>query len=202
MSYKYFIMNDNTSIDDINKQYKKLCLLFHPDKNLSATDESNVIFLQMSNEYDKIIAKLNKTNYNNNENETNNNNANNNETKTDYNNIYNNFSNISFFSHPDSFYQNLKSDLLLEMMTLYNLPLICKTSDEMKKTLTSYEKKNKIIHSSLEFFNIIKKSNNIELFLNKISAHDLKELVCKLNSNYSPIKKKKSEIINEIIKFI
>ena len=53
MNYKYFNISDNISLDELKKQYRKLCLQFHPDKG-----GDKDAFQEINEEYKKILEQI------------------------------------------------------------------------------------------------------------------------------------------------
>ena len=70
--YEILQLNDNCSQDDIKKSYRKLALLYHPDKNTTNKDFNSKKFQEISNAYqilsnptERKLYDLNKLNFNN-----------------------------------------------------------------------------------------------------------------------------------------
>jgi hypothetical protein len=56
-----FSFRSNMSEKDINKRYKLLSLLFHPDKNPELTDKAQKAFVLLNNAKDYLVARQNGT---------------------------------------------------------------------------------------------------------------------------------------------
>lgn len=52
--YDILQVSSNASIDEIKKNYKKLALRFHPDKNLDNTEETTIIFNKIRDAYEVL----------------------------------------------------------------------------------------------------------------------------------------------------
>ena len=55
--YKLFELNNNASIDDIKKAYKKLAIKYHPDKNPNNKEEAEEKFKEISQAYEILTNK-------------------------------------------------------------------------------------------------------------------------------------------------
>ena len=61
--YDVLGVNKETSIEDIKKAYKKLAILYHPDKNPENKDQAEVKFKEISEAYKVLSDPIKKRNY-------------------------------------------------------------------------------------------------------------------------------------------
>src|SRR6218665_474823 len=61
--YELLEISPDASTDDIKKQYKRLALKYHPDKNLDSSEEAQAIFTQIKDAYDVLLNPLERSWY-------------------------------------------------------------------------------------------------------------------------------------------
>ena len=61
--YELLEITPEASIEDIKKQYKRLALKYHPDKNLDSSEEAKVIFTQIKDAYDVLVNPVERSWY-------------------------------------------------------------------------------------------------------------------------------------------
>ena len=61
--YELLGISADASIDDIKKQYKRLALKYHPDKNLNSSEEAKSIFTRIKDAYDVLVNPVERSWY-------------------------------------------------------------------------------------------------------------------------------------------
>tara|TARA_Y100000591_G_C21833277_1_gene700952 strand:+ start:952 stop:1839 length:888 start_codon:yes stop_codon:yes gene_type:complete len=129
--YEILCVNENSSIDEIKRSYRKLSIKYHPDKDKTNNDDQ--YFKKITQAYEYIInnhnyqinENENKTHKNTNNNQiinydfnNNNNNLNNNNNNLNNNNNNNNNNLNNYFNNNNNFSQN-KENILIDLNISY-----------------------------------------------------------------------------------
>ena len=173
---------NDISIDYIKKQYRKLALKNHPDKN-GNTPESNEKFKQINEAYHylKKEMKYDTTNYNDNDNDndtTNDNDIDNDNTSSLYFDILKEFMKTVFEGKYNEMISKIVNDIMIT-----GKKISIKLFDELDKdtTLTIYNflsNNRYTLHLSQDILDVIRnivlqKYNNVEIYTLNPSINDL-----------------------------